>query len=45
MSGQQGDDEPPQRRWWEEGCYCSPGDCVCGTERDPFRIDINQSER
>lgn len=28
-----------QRPWWEEGCYCPPGACICGTAADPFRIE------
>jgi hypothetical protein len=45
MNAQQSNDGPLQRPWWEEGCYCPTGGCICGTEQDPFRIDIDQSER
>jgi hypothetical protein len=31
------EEEPFQRRWWEDGCYCPPDRCVCGTLDDPFR--------
>lgn len=33
-----------QRRWWEEGCYCLPGKCVCGTDEDPFVIEKQDLE-
>jgi len=32
-----------QRRWWEEGCYCPPGACICGTPADPFRIEPEET--
>jgi hypothetical protein len=33
-----------QRRWWEEGCYCPAGACICGTAADPFRIEPEETE-
>lgn len=33
-----------QLRWWEEGCYCPPGKCICGTDKDPFVIEKREND-